>query len=116
MAILSVSFNLACFTFTISIGFDEISDNIASGGNRSGEFLKSNTPPFNFSGDLILISLSSIITDTPNCSRKSMNASSPCGKFPILPLTVISSPFSTANERINAKLEKSIGTVNVVFL
>ena len=48
MAILSVSFNLACFTFTISIGFDEISDNIASGGKRSGEFLKSNTPPLIF--------------------------------------------------------------------
>ncbi len=77
MAILSVSFNLACFTFTISIGFDEINDKIASGGKRSGEFLKSNFPPFNFLGDLILISLSLIVTDTPNCYRNSMNASSP---------------------------------------
>ena len=77
MAILSVSFNLACFTFTISIGSDETNDKIASGGKRSGEFLKSNLPPFNFSGDLILISFSLIVTNTPNWFRKSINASSP---------------------------------------
>ena len=73
IAILSVSFNLACLTFTISIGSDDINDKIASGGNKSGEFLKSNTPPFNLSGDLTFISSSLIFTETPNCSRKSVS-------------------------------------------
>ncbi len=89
---------------------------IARGGRRSGELLRSNFPPFNFSGDLILISLSLIVTFTPNCSKISMKTSSPCGKFPILPLTVIPSPLSTAAERSSARLEKSIGTVNVALL
>ena len=56
IAILSVSFNLACFTLVISIGFDVFNVKIARGGRRSGELLKSNLPPFNFSGDLTLIS------------------------------------------------------------
>ena len=60
MEIRSVSFNLACFTFTISIGSEDINDKIASGGRRSGEFRKSKIPPVNFSGDLILISFSLI--------------------------------------------------------
>ena len=61
MEIRSVSFNLACFTFTISIGSEDINDKIASGGRRSGEFRKSKIPPVNFSGDLILISFSLIV-------------------------------------------------------
>ena len=101
---------------TISIGFDEFNAKIARGGRRSGELLKSNFPPVNFFEDFIFISSSLMITFTPIFSKISIKTSSPCGKFPIFPLTVISSPLSTAAERSSARLEKSIGTVNVALL
>ena len=99
-----------------SIGLDEFNDRIARGGRRSGELLKSNFPPVNFSGDLILISSSLMEIVTPNCSKISIKTSSPCGKSPKFPLIEISSPLSTAADKSNARLEKSIGTVNSVFL
>ena len=88
----------------------------ANGGKRSGELLRSNLPPLSFSGDLILISSSLITTVTPNCSKISIKTSSPCGRVPMLPLIFTSSPLSTAAANSNARLEKSIGTVNVALL
>ncbi len=98
------------------MGLEDFKIKIESGGNKSGELLRSNLPPFSFSGVSIEIVSSSIDTFTPNCSMMSIKTSSPWGRFPIFPLIENFSPHKTEADNNKARLEKSIGTVNVVSL
>ena len=107
---------LACLTLNNSIGLSDFNARIATAGNRSGVSDKSNFPPFNNDGDSVVMMSSSSVTFTPNFSKISTIASSPCGISPKFISIVRPSPNKTFAAKSNAKLEKSDGIENVVGL
>ena len=70
----------------------------------------------NNNGDFVVIMTSSNVTFTPNLSKISTIASSPCGISPKFISIVSPSPNKTFAAKSNARLEKSDGIENVVGL
>ena len=113
IAILSVSLYRACFTLKISIGFSHFNASIATAGSKSGVSDKSNFPPFNETGDSVVMISSSNLTFTPNLSKISTIASSPWGISPKFISIVSPSPNNTFAANNKARLEKSEGIENL---